>query len=180
MYCALDRQRSALLAALPEGVLHPRRIRSGVVAGVQDYGNKMGLPTVNGAILYDPGFTANPPGLLRLRGPGRPRAAHPRQPLPGDRVIVIGGRTGRDGLRGAHLLLDDHGRPDRGGLGRIGADRRRQSPRKSVTEVVLRARDARACIPCHHRLRGGRAFFGGGRNVQPGLGAEVELTARRV
>ena len=36
---------------LPEGVLHPRRIQSGVVAGVQDYGNKIGIPTVNGAIL---------------------------------------------------------------------------------------------------------------------------------
>jgi phosphoribosylformylglycinamidine synthase len=46
--------------SLPEGVLHPRRIRSGVVAGIQDYGNKIGIPTVNGAILYDPGYTANP------------------------------------------------------------------------------------------------------------------------
>ena len=48
------------LTDLPAGVLHPRRIRSGVVAGVQDYGNKIGIPTVSGAILYDPGFTANP------------------------------------------------------------------------------------------------------------------------
>ena len=39
------------LADLPEGVLHPRRIQSGVVAGVQDYGNKIGIPTVNGAVL---------------------------------------------------------------------------------------------------------------------------------
>ena len=44
---------------LPEGVLHPRRIQSGVVAGVQDYGNKIGIPTVNGAILYDEGYMAN-------------------------------------------------------------------------------------------------------------------------
>ena len=48
------------LQELPEGVLHPRRIASGVVAGIQDYGNKMGIPTVNGAIWYDPGYTANP------------------------------------------------------------------------------------------------------------------------
>ncbi|MEP6895905.1 MAG: phosphoribosylformylglycinamidine synthase subunit PurS, partial [Chloroflexota bacterium] len=46
--------------SLPDGVLHPRRIQSGVIAGVQDYGNKIGIPTVNGAILYDEGYTANP------------------------------------------------------------------------------------------------------------------------
>jgi len=45
---------------LPEGVLHPRRIRSGVVAGIEDYGNKIGIPTVSGAIWYDPAYTANP------------------------------------------------------------------------------------------------------------------------
>lgn len=85
---------------LPEGVLHPRRIQSGVVAGVQDYGNKIGIPTVNGAILYDPGYTANPLVFCGCVGIA-PKGSHSRQPLPGDRVIVLGGRTGRDGLRGA-------------------------------------------------------------------------------
>ena len=45
---------------VPAGSLHPRRIASGVIAGVQDYGNKMGVPTVNGGIHYDPGYLANP------------------------------------------------------------------------------------------------------------------------
>jgi len=36
---------------LPKGVLHPRRIFKGVRAGVADYGNRLGIPTVNGAIL---------------------------------------------------------------------------------------------------------------------------------
>ena len=81
-------------------MLHPRRIRSGVVAGVQDYGNKIGLPTVSGAILYDPGFTANPLVFCGCVGIA-PKDSHPRQPMKGDRVIVLGGRTGRDGLRGA-------------------------------------------------------------------------------
>ncbi len=45
---------------LPEGVLHPAVIEEGVVEGVADYGNKMGIPTVAGAVLYDPGYTANP------------------------------------------------------------------------------------------------------------------------
>src|SRR5207244_8684606 len=38
---------------LPPGVLHPRRIMRSVVAGVRDYGNRMGIPTVNGAIYFD-------------------------------------------------------------------------------------------------------------------------------
>ena len=85
---------------LPEGVLHPRRIQSGVVAGVQDYGNKIGIPTVNGAILYDEGYTANP--LVFCGSVGiAPKGRHRKNPQVGDRVIVLGGRTGRDGLRGA-------------------------------------------------------------------------------
>ncbi|MEZ4607527.1 MAG: AIR synthase related protein [Deinococcales bacterium] len=42
------------------GNLHPKRIQAGVVAGVGDYGNKMGVPTVNGAVIYHEGYTANP------------------------------------------------------------------------------------------------------------------------
>ncbi|MBE7550680.1 MAG: phosphoribosylformylglycinamidine synthase subunit PurS [Anaerolineales bacterium] len=85
---------------LPAGVLHPRRIAAGVTAGIEDYGNKMGIPTVNGAIFYDEGYTANPLvfcGCLGLL----PRDSHVTQPHSGDLIIVIGGRTGRDGLRGA-------------------------------------------------------------------------------
>ncbi len=46
--------------ALPNGILHPRRIADGVIAGIGDYGNKLGLPTVNGAVLYDEGYLGNP------------------------------------------------------------------------------------------------------------------------
>ena len=45
---------------LPAGVLHPKRVLKGVVAGVRDYGNRMGIPTVNGAVAFDPGYLANP------------------------------------------------------------------------------------------------------------------------
>jgi phosphoribosylformylglycinamidine synthase len=85
---------------LPEGVLHPQRIAAGVVAGVADYGNKLGLPTVNGAVIYDAGYLGNPlvfcgcAGLL-------PVDSHPRQAQVGDLVVALGGRTGRDGIHGA-------------------------------------------------------------------------------
>jgi phosphoribosylformylglycinamidine synthase II len=88
------------LADLPAGVQHPRRIADGVIAGVEDYGNKMGIPTVNGAVLYDPGYTANPLVFCGCLGI-LPHDSHRSRAAAGDLVVVLGGRTGRDGLRGA-------------------------------------------------------------------------------
>jgi phosphoribosylformylglycinamidine synthase subunit PurSL len=85
---------------LPPGVLPPRRIYSGVIAGIQDYGNKLGVPVVNGAVHFDPGYLANPLVYCGCVGIA-PKGLHRRQPRPGDLVVVAGGRTGRDGLRGA-------------------------------------------------------------------------------
>jgi phosphoribosylformylglycinamidine synthase len=85
---------------LSPGVLHPRRIRAGVVAGVRDYGNKLGIPNINGAILYDEGYVANPLVFCGTVGIA-PRGSHPRGVQPGDAIVVIGGRTGRDGIHGA-------------------------------------------------------------------------------
>jgi phosphoribosylformylglycinamidine synthase len=85
---------------LPNGILHPQRIADGVIAGIGDYGNKLGLPTVNGAIVYDEGYLGNPlvfcgcVGLL-------PHGRHPTAPQVGDLVVALGGRTGRDGIHGA-------------------------------------------------------------------------------
>jgi phosphoribosylformylglycinamidine synthase subunit PurSL len=88
------------LADLPDGALHPSRIRDGVIDGVADYGNKIGLPTVAGAILYDPAYTTNPLVFAGCIGTAPARALH-TGPFQGDRVIVLGGATGRDGIRGA-------------------------------------------------------------------------------
>jgi phosphoribosylformylglycinamidine synthase subunit PurSL len=86
--------------SLPSGTLHPEVIRAGVVAGVEDYGNKAGIPTVNGAVVYDAGYVANPLvfcGCIGLL----PKNQHPNHAQAGDHIIVLGGRTGRDGLGGA-------------------------------------------------------------------------------
>lgn len=88
------------LADVPHGALHPRRIREGVIDGVADYGNKIGLPTVAGAILYDSGYTTNPLVFAGCIGTAPTRPLHDG-PHPGDRVLVLGGATGRDGIRGA-------------------------------------------------------------------------------
>ena len=85
---------------LPSGILSPRRIASGVVNGVRDYSNKMGIPTVNGAILYHQGYIHNPLVFCGCLGI-LPHGSHPRQVQSGDRIVVLGGRTGRDGIHGA-------------------------------------------------------------------------------
>jgi len=85
---------------VPGGALHPRRIAEGVIAGIEDYGNKMGIPTVNGAILYDPGYTGNPLVFCGCLGIA-PRGSHRNRARPGDLCVSVGGRTGRDGLHGA-------------------------------------------------------------------------------
>ena len=98
-------------AKLPKDVLHPRRVLKGVVGGVRDYGNRMGIPTVNGAIYFDERYLANPLvfcGSIVLIPRNRiGKAAHA-----GDFIVVAGGRTGRDGIHGATFssaeLTDTH------------------------------------------------------------------------
>ncbi|MEM7309554.1 MAG: phosphoribosylformylglycinamidine synthase subunit PurL, partial [Planctomycetota bacterium] len=86
--------------AVPKGTLHPRRILRGVVAGVRDYGNRMGIPTVNGGVWFDERYIANPlvyAGTVGLL----PHSASHKEVRPGDLVVAVGGRTGRDGIHGA-------------------------------------------------------------------------------
>ena len=87
-------------AELPDGVLHPRRIRDGVIAGVGDYGNKIGVPNVGGAIVYDPSYTTTPLVFAGCVGV-LPVGSHPTEPQPGDSIVVLGGAVGRDGVGGA-------------------------------------------------------------------------------
>ena len=85
---------------LPAGTLHPKRVTKGVVSGVRDYGNKMGIPTINGAVVFDPRFVGNP--LVYCGSVGMiPRDKVDKKVSAGDLIVVVGGRTGRDGIHGA-------------------------------------------------------------------------------
>jgi phosphoribosylformylglycinamidine synthase subunit PurSL len=96
---------------LPKGVIHPKRVLRQVVAGVRDYGNRMGIPTVNGAVYFDDRYLGNPlvfcgcVGLI-------PRNKIAKGAREGDAIVLIGGRTGRDGVHGATFssaeLTDTH------------------------------------------------------------------------
>jgi phosphoribosylformylglycinamidine synthase subunit PurSL len=85
---------------VPQGCLHPLTVLKGVVAGVRDYGNPMGIPTVNGSVHFDEHFVGNP--LVYVGNIGiLPTARAHKQPRQGDHVVALGGRTGRDGIHGA-------------------------------------------------------------------------------
>ncbi len=85
---------------LPTGVLHPRRIFKGVRAGVADYGNRLGIPTLNGAILFDERYLGNPLVFCGTLGLLPKNLSQRGQQRAGDLVVVVGGRTGRDGIHG--------------------------------------------------------------------------------
>jgi phosphoribosylformylglycinamidine synthase subunit PurSL len=128
-------------AALPPGVLSPHRIAGGVVNGVRDYGNKMGIPTVNGAILYHPGYIYNPLVFCGCLGM-LPHGSHPRAAQPGDAIVVLGGRTGRDGIHGATFSsgeMSSETSAQAGSAVQIGAP----ITEKKVVDVITQARDRR-------------------------------------
>ena len=98
---------------VPEGVIHPRRIMEGVVAGVRDYGNPMGIPTVNGSIYFDERYVGNPlvfcgtAGIIPRFINGKP--TEEKKPKINDYLVFVGGKTGRDGIHGvtfASLEMD--------------------------------------------------------------------------
>ncbi len=125
--------------ALPPGVLHPKKIMQGVVAGVRDYGNRMGIPTVNGAVCFDPRYLANPLvycGTVGLIPVDRCR----KEAQPGDYIVTVGGRTGRDGIHGAtfsSVELTSSSEAVSGGAVQIG----NAISEKKMLDVLLQARD---------------------------------------
>ena len=125
---------------LPRGVIHPKRALQQVVAGVRDYGNRMGIPTVNGAVYFDDRYVGNPLVFCGCVGV-IPRDKIDKRVGPGDRIVVLGGRTGRDGIHGATFssaeLTDTHADEFSHAV-QIG----NAITEKKVADVILQARDA--------------------------------------
>jgi phosphoribosylformylglycinamidine synthase len=84
---------------LPSGIRHPNYIYRGVIAGIGYYGNNMGIPTVAGAILFDSGYIGNPIVYCGCIGI-LPKELYIKNTKKGDYALLIGGRTGRDGIHG--------------------------------------------------------------------------------
>lgn len=156
---------------LPEGCLHPARIQKGVVAGLRDYGNRVGLPTAVGAVYYGHGYIANPVVLAGALGV-MPRNMHDKSVQAGDYVVLLGGRTGRDGIHGvtfsSESLSSDSEELDRSAV-QIGDPIVEQI----IIEPLLRARDAglyRNVTDC-----GGGGLSSAIGEMGEGCGVEVEL-----
>ncbi|MBP7461413.1 MAG: phosphoribosylformylglycinamidine synthase [Candidatus Delongbacteria bacterium] len=97
--------------ALPQGMLHPRRIRDGVHQGVIDGGNQSGIPYGRGWEIFDDRYMAKPlvfcgtVGLLPVTiqtTPGHIKTIHPD-----DLIVMIGGRIGKDGIHGATFSSEE-------------------------------------------------------------------------
>lgn len=89
--------------ALPR--FHPSRLLEGVRKGVESGGNKSGYPTVGGVVHFDDSYVGKPlvfvraDGIMPAKIKGKP--AHEKRADPGDVVVMVGGRVGKDGVHGA-------------------------------------------------------------------------------
>ncbi len=96
---------------LPPRLLHPRRVLEGVREGVEHGGNKSGIPTVNGSIVFEDRYLGKPlvycgtVGMIPKEIKGRP--GHEKRALPGDVIVMAGGRIGKDGIHGATFSSEE-------------------------------------------------------------------------
>jgi phosphoribosylformylglycinamidine synthase II len=126
---------------LPPRLLHPKRIYEGVREGVEHGGNKSGIPTINGSIVFDDRYAGKPlvycgtggimPRLIR----GEP--SHEKNAEPGDFIVMTGGRIGKDGIHGATFSSEELHEESPTSAVQIGDP----ITQKRMTDFLLRARD---------------------------------------
>ena len=98
-------------------ILSPDTIMKGVVAGVESGGNQSGIPTPQGFLYFDDRYVGKPLvfagtiGIIPREINGKP--SHIKKAYPGDRIIMVGGKVGRDGIHGATFSSEalDEGSP---------------------------------------------------------------------
>uniref|UniRef100_A0A7C3ILJ5 Phosphoribosylformylglycinamidine synthase subunit PurL n=1 Tax=Candidatus Methanomethylicus mesodigestus TaxID=1867258 RepID=A0A7C3ILJ5_9CREN len=157
---------------LMPGIKHPKYIYKGVVAGVGSYGNNMGLPTVNGAIIFDRDYTGNVIVYCGCFGV-LPKESYVRDTRAGDYAVLAGGKTGRDGIHGvtfASAALSEDADELRSAV---------QIPNPLVEErlrrATLRIRDLRLSSGITDLGGGGLSCAAGEMAHRSGLGLTVDL-----
>lgn len=107
-FCFADPRKNPGYFRDPKGtdpMLSPAKIMNGVVAGVESGGNCSGIPTPQGFVYFDDRFAGKPLvfvgtiGLIPRTINGQP--SHLKKARPGDKIVMAGGRVGRDGIHGA-------------------------------------------------------------------------------
>jgi phosphoribosylformylglycinamidine synthase II len=138
-YCLGDPETAA--ATLPEGLLHPRRIRDGVHRGVIEGGNQSGIPYARGWELFEDRYMGKPLvfcgtlGEMPLSIRGVPSTE--KRILPGDAVVMVGGRVGKDGIHGATFSSEELHAGSPVQAVQIGDP----ITQKKMTDMLLEARD---------------------------------------
>jgi phosphoribosylformylglycinamidine synthase len=160
---------------IPSGVMHPRRLRDGVHKGVIDGGNQSGIPYGCGWEFYDERYLAKPMvycgtvGLLPKKLPdGRPAAE--KRARPGDRIVMIGGRIGKDGIHGATFSSEELHKDSPVQAVQIGDP----ITQKKMSDFLIEARDAGLYSAVTDNGAGGLSSSIGEMAGGPG-GAEVDL-----
>lgn len=159
---------------LPPGIMHPRRLMRGAIAGIRDYGNKMGIPTACGAICFDEGYLCNPlvyAGCVGII----PTNKYVRNPKPGDLIVLAGGRTGRDGLRGVTFASMEL-TPESEQISAVSVQIGNPIEEKRLLEAILKARD-KYDKPLYSAITdcGGGGLSSAVGEMSKELGANVEL-----
>ncbi|MGD1119295.1 MAG: phosphoribosylformylglycinamidine synthase subunit PurL [Dehalococcoidales bacterium] len=158
---------------LPKGVLHPRRLFKGVRAGVADYGNRMGIPTSNGSIFFDPRYVGNP--LVYCGTVGiLPAAMAPKgQQRPGDLVVVVGGKTGRDGIHGVTFASGDLDKESET-LSQSSVQIGNPIVEKKALDAILQERDLGLYVRVHDVGGGGLSSAVGEVGEETGVRVDLE------
>jgi phosphoribosylformylglycinamidine synthase II len=126
---------------LPPRLFHPRRVYEGVREGVEHGGNKSGIPTINGCVVFDDRYAGKP---LVYCGTGgimpreiRNEPSHVKNPMPGDLIVMTGGRIGKDGIHGATFSSEELHEESPTAAVQIGDP----ITQKKMTDFLLKARD---------------------------------------
>ncbi len=121
--------------------LHPRRLLDGVVEGVRDGGNKSGIPTTFGQVVFHPGYLGKclvfvtAVGIMPALIKGMP--AEQKRTRPGQLVVMCGGRVGKDGIHGVTAASETFSEHTPAGHVQIGDP----YTQKKMHDFVLEARD---------------------------------------
>ncbi len=160
---------------LPENLFHPSRVLRGVHAGVRVGGNESGIPTVNGAIVFDDRYIGKPlvycgtVGLMpRTLSDGRP--SHIKTPVAGDIVYMVGGRVGYDGIHGATFSSLELTEESPSSAVQIGDP----ITQKKMLDMVLQARD-QGLISCITDNGAGGLSSSIGEMAEYTNGCEIDL-----
>ena len=163
-------------AKLPEGIKHPKYLLGGVVAGIRDYGNRVGVPTVSGGLWFDDSYVGN--CLVNVGCVGIAEKDNIRRNAvrgPGDVLVLVGGRTGRDGIHGvtfASAVLTEESETESRGAVQLG-DPIMKEP---VMHAVLEANERKLINGMKDLGGGGLSCVVGEIALAGGCGAEVDLS----